>query len=151
MSTLLFLPSLATCTCTCMYMYLQDHMDDLLRQLIGILASNDITAVTCTVGVLCNLTCNNAKNKTILCQLHGVQVYLHVHVCIYYIHVHVCMYMYMHVFFCQLHGVQVYLGTCTYTCIYMHVLMRDEKEGRRRSKQGQTNNKAKYAHVHVTS
>ena len=53
---------------------LQDHLDDLLRQLIVLLASNDVTTVTCTAGVLCNLTCNNAKNKTIVCQLHGVQV-----------------------------------------------------------------------------
>lgn len=54
----------------------QDHLDDLLRQLIVLLSSNDVTTVTCTAGVLCNLTCNNAKNKTILCQLHGVQALL---------------------------------------------------------------------------
>ncbi|CAI8003927.1 Armadillo segment polarity protein, partial [Geodia barretti] len=56
----------------------QDHLDDLLRQLIVLLASNDVTTVTCTAGVLCNLTCNNAKNKTIVCQLHGVQVHMYI-------------------------------------------------------------------------
>ena len=52
----------------------QDHLDDLLRQLIMLLSSNDVTIVNCSVGVLSNLTCNNAKNKTIVCQLHGVEV-----------------------------------------------------------------------------
>lgn len=51
-----------------------DHLDDLLRQLMMLLGSNDATIVNCTVGVLSNLTCNNAKNKTIVCQLHGVEV-----------------------------------------------------------------------------
>ena len=46
----------------------------MLRQLIGLLNSNDVTTVMCSAGVLCNLTCNNAKNKTIVCQLHGVEV-----------------------------------------------------------------------------
>jgi hypothetical protein len=54
----------------------QDHLDDLLRQLVVLLGSNDVTTVTCTAGVLCNLTCDNAKNKTILCQLQGVQALL---------------------------------------------------------------------------
>ena len=53
---------------------LQDHLDDLLRQLIMLLSSNDVNIVTCSAGVLSNLTCNNAKNKTIVCQLHGVEV-----------------------------------------------------------------------------
>ena len=53
---------------------LQDHLDDLLRQLIMLLSSNDVTIVTCSAGVLSNLTCNNAKNKTIVCQLQGVTV-----------------------------------------------------------------------------
>ena len=64
---------------------LQDHLDDLLRQLIVLLASNDVTTVTCTAGVLCNLTCNNAKNKTIVCQLHGVQVHVYKHCTVPYI------------------------------------------------------------------
>lgn len=56
----------------------QDHLDDLLRQLIMLLSSNDVTIVNCSVGVLSNLTCNNAKNKTIVCQLHGVEALLRV-------------------------------------------------------------------------
>ena len=39
-----------------------------------LLGSNDANIVTCSAGVLSNLTCNNAKNKTIVCQLHGVEV-----------------------------------------------------------------------------
>lgn len=58
----------------CFVLYTQDHLDDLLRQLIMLLSSNDVTIVTCSAGVLSNLTCNNAKNKTIVCQLHGVSV-----------------------------------------------------------------------------
>ena len=52
----------------------QDHSEDLLRQLIMLLSSNDLTIVTCSAGVLSNLTANNAKNKTIVCQLQGVTV-----------------------------------------------------------------------------
>ena len=52
----------------------QDHLDDLLRQLIMLLSSNDVAIVNCSVGILSNLTCNNAKNKTIVCQLNGVEV-----------------------------------------------------------------------------
>jgi len=65
-------------------MHIQDHLDDLLRQLIMLLGSNDVTIVTCTADVLSNLTCNNAKNKTIVCQLHGVEVCvcLAVHLCL---------------------------------------------------------------------
>lgn len=65
-------------------MHMQDHLDDLLRQLIMLLGSNDVTIVTCTADVLSNLTCNNAKNKTIVCQLHGVEVCvcLAVHLCL---------------------------------------------------------------------
>ncbi len=39
-----------------------------------LLGSNDVTIVTCSAGVLSNLTCNNPKNKTIVCKLHGVEV-----------------------------------------------------------------------------
>lgn len=64
-----------------MHTHAQDHLDDLLRQLILLLGSNDATIVSCTADVLSNLSCNNAKNKTIVCQLHGVEVC--VCVCIY--------------------------------------------------------------------
>ena len=39
-----------------------------------LLGSNDVTIVTCSSGVLSNLTCNNPKNKTIVCKLQGVEV-----------------------------------------------------------------------------
>ena len=57
-----------------MHLYFQDHLDDLLKQLIMLLGSNDVTIVTCSAGVLSNLTCNNPKNKTIVCKLQGVEV-----------------------------------------------------------------------------
>ncbi len=62
--------------CTCSYVPPppQDHLDDLLRQLVALLGSNEVNIVTCSTGILSNLTCNNAKNKTIVCQLHGVEV-----------------------------------------------------------------------------
>ncbi|XP_064389346.1 junction plakoglobin-like isoform X2 [Halichondria panicea] len=56
----------------------QDHLDDLLRQLVALLGSNEVNIVTCSTGILSNLTCNNAKNKTIVCQLHGVEALLRV-------------------------------------------------------------------------
>eukprot|EP00731_Ephydatia_muelleri_P019712 Em0012g537a len=54
----------------------QDQLDDLLRHLILLLSSADATIVKCCAGVLSNLTCNNAKNKTIVCHLHGVEALL---------------------------------------------------------------------------
>lgn len=45
----------------------QDNLDDLLRQLIMLLGSTDVNVVTCSAGVLSNLTCNNAKNKVCVC------------------------------------------------------------------------------------
>ena len=39
-----------------------------------LLGSSDVTIVTCSAGVLSNLTCNNPKNKTIVCKLQGVEV-----------------------------------------------------------------------------
>jgi catenin beta 1 len=53
----------------------QDNLDDLLSHLIGFLSSPDVNIVTCSAGVLSNLTCNT-KNKTIVCQLQGVEALL---------------------------------------------------------------------------
>jgi catenin beta 1 len=41
--------------------------------LVELLRSNDVNIVTCAAGVLSNLTCNNHKNKVIVCQFGGVE------------------------------------------------------------------------------
>ena len=41
----------------------QDGLDDLLRKCVKLLESNDVGIVMCCVGILSNLTCNNARNK----------------------------------------------------------------------------------------
>ena len=40
-----------------------DNMDHLMQGLVGLLGSNDVNIVTCSAGILSNLTCNNQKNK----------------------------------------------------------------------------------------
>ena len=51
----------------------QDGMEHLLQNLVGLLQSNDINVVTCAAGILSNLTCNNQRNKTIVCQVNGIE------------------------------------------------------------------------------
>ena len=55
-----------------------DHLDELIRACISLLSSNDLQIVAYVLGILSNLTCNNAKNKVIVTQLHGVQAILHI-------------------------------------------------------------------------
>jgi catenin beta 1 len=50
-----------------------DNMDTLMSGLVELLRSNDVNIVTCAAGVLSNLTCNNHKNKVIVCQFGGVE------------------------------------------------------------------------------
>ncbi|KAL0166488.1 hypothetical protein M9458_038332, partial [Cirrhinus mrigala] len=38
-----------------------------------LLASDDINVVTCAAGILSNLTCNNYKNKMMVCQVGGIE------------------------------------------------------------------------------
>ena len=40
-----------------------EGLDDLLRKCVQMLESNEIGIVMCCVGILSNLTCNNAHNK----------------------------------------------------------------------------------------
>ncbi|NP_001292175.1 uncharacterized protein LOC100638733 [Amphimedon queenslandica] len=54
----------------------QDNLEELLLQLVSFLSSNDVHYLTCAAGVLSNLTCNNAKNKTMVCQLRGIEALL---------------------------------------------------------------------------
>jgi catenin beta 1 len=50
-----------------------EGMEGLLMQLVQLLSSPDINIVTCVAGILSNLTCNNQMNKSIVCQVGGVE------------------------------------------------------------------------------
>lgn len=50
-----------------------EGMEGLLMQLVQLLGSADINIVTCVAGILSNLTCNNQMNKSIVCQVGGVE------------------------------------------------------------------------------
>ena len=41
--------------------------------LVQLLSSNDINVVTCAAGILSNLTCNNHRNKVMVCQVNGIE------------------------------------------------------------------------------
>ena len=46
-------------------------MEGLLGTLVQLLGSDDINVVTCAAGILSNLTCNNYKNKMMVCQVRA--------------------------------------------------------------------------------
>lgn len=51
----------------------EPNIEPLLQRLIQLLDSNDVNVVTCAVGTLSNLTCNNPTNKSFVCKAGGVQ------------------------------------------------------------------------------
>jgi len=51
----------------------QDGLEGLLQMLTQILTSTDINVVTCSAGILSNLTCNNPRNKQVVCQVGGIE------------------------------------------------------------------------------
>lgn len=53
--------------------FLQDNMEGILQMLVQLLSSNDLNVVTCAAGILSNLTCNNQRNKVIVCQVNGIE------------------------------------------------------------------------------
>ncbi|XP_061736903.1 junction plakoglobin a [Nerophis ophidion] len=55
----------------------QEGMDSLLQMLVNLLSSDDINMLTCATGILSNLTCNNAYNKTLVTQSNGVEALIH--------------------------------------------------------------------------
>lgn len=55
----------------------QEGMDSLLQMLVGLLSSDDLNMLTCATGILSNLTCNNAYNKTLVTQNNGVEALIH--------------------------------------------------------------------------
>lgn len=50
----------------------EQNVETLLQILIQLLESNDVNIVTCTVGILSNMTCNNQSNKSFICRIGGV-------------------------------------------------------------------------------
>ncbi|CAB3385686.1 Hypothetical predicted protein [Cloeon dipterum] len=49
-----------------------EGLDGLLQSLVHLLGSTDINFMTCAAGILSNLTCNNQRNKVVVCQVGGV-------------------------------------------------------------------------------
>uniref|UniRef100_A0A8C6TL15 Junction plakoglobin a n=1 Tax=Neogobius melanostomus TaxID=47308 RepID=A0A8C6TL15_9GOBI len=57
---------------------LRNLSDAATRQtLVGLLSSDDINMLTCSTGILSNLTCNNAHNKSLVTQSNGVEALIH--------------------------------------------------------------------------
>ncbi|XP_041641342.1 junction plakoglobin a [Cheilinus undulatus] len=55
----------------------QEGMDNLMQTLVGLLSSDDINMLTCSTGILSNLTCNNAHNKSLVTMNDGVEALIH--------------------------------------------------------------------------
>ncbi|XP_054154024.1 armadillo segment polarity protein-like [Oppia nitens] len=51
----------------------QNNLEPLMQSLVQLLSTTDINVVTCSAGILSNLTCNNQNNKTIVCQVGGIE------------------------------------------------------------------------------
>lgn len=51
----------------------QEGLEGLLQLLVQLLSSSDINVVTCSAGILSNLTCNNPKNKQVVYQVGGIE------------------------------------------------------------------------------
>ena len=49
-----------------------ENLDSLIQLLIELLQTNDFITVSCSVGILSNLTCNNQYNKMAVVQSNGV-------------------------------------------------------------------------------
>uniref|UniRef100_A0A3B3ZFR1 Uncharacterized protein n=1 Tax=Periophthalmus magnuspinnatus TaxID=409849 RepID=A0A3B3ZFR1_9GOBI len=54
-----------------------EGLDGLLQILVTQLGSDDVNMLTCATGILSNLTCNNARNKTLVTQFGGVEALIH--------------------------------------------------------------------------
>jgi len=51
----------------------QEGLEGLLQLLVQLLSSTDLNVVTCSAGILSNLTCNNPKNKQVVYQVGGIE------------------------------------------------------------------------------
>ncbi|XP_022244021.1 catenin beta-like isoform X1 [Limulus polyphemus] len=56
----------------------QENADRLLQSLVQLLESNDVNVVTCAAGILSNMTCNNQRNKVVVCQIGGIEALVRV-------------------------------------------------------------------------
>ena len=41
--------------------------------LVQLLSRDDVNILTCAAGILSNLTCNNHKNKVMVCRANGIE------------------------------------------------------------------------------
>ncbi|KAL6457720.1 hypothetical protein MHYP_G00346830 [Metynnis hypsauchen] len=55
----------------------REGLDGLLQILVTQLGSDELNMLTCATGILSNLTCNNARNKALVCQSGGVEALIH--------------------------------------------------------------------------
>nr|QXY82382.1 beta-catenin HduCTNNB [Halisarca dujardinii] len=55
-----------------------DNLDELLKSLLDLLTSNDMTTLSYVLGILSNLTCNNSRNKSVVTQLRGADAILRI-------------------------------------------------------------------------
>lgn len=53
-----------------------ENIQPLLQTLLQLLSCPDPNIVTCTAGILSNLTCNNGRNKLTVCQMGGIDIIL---------------------------------------------------------------------------
>ncbi|XP_037085195.1 armadillo segment polarity protein-like isoform X2 [Pollicipes pollicipes] len=49
-----------------------DGIEGMVSSLVQLLGSCDVNVVTCAAGILSNLTCNNQRNKVVVCQVGGI-------------------------------------------------------------------------------
>ncbi|XP_078280615.1 catenin beta-1-like [Rhinoraja longicauda] len=55
----------------------QEGLDHLLTTMVQLLGSDAINVLTCATGILSNLTCNNSRNKMVVCQVRGISALVH--------------------------------------------------------------------------
>ncbi|KAF6739073.1 Junction plakoglobin [Oryzias melastigma] len=55
----------------------EDGLDSLLQMLVTLLGSEDLNMLTCSAGILSNLTCNNGFNKSLVTQSNGIEKLIH--------------------------------------------------------------------------
>lgn len=66
-------PNLSIIAWTFILLLQQEGLETLLQGLVQLLGSSDVNVITCAAGILSNLTCNNQRNKTVVCQVGGIE------------------------------------------------------------------------------
>ncbi|XP_037078008.1 armadillo segment polarity protein-like isoform X2 [Pollicipes pollicipes] len=49
-----------------------DGLEGMISSLVQLLGATDVNVVTCSAGILSNLTCNNQRNKVVACQVGSI-------------------------------------------------------------------------------